>query len=65
MRMQASVISRFFFSCGIKNIVLGFMSTTKVSLTEQNIKKKESCVEDVNSGQQRESAGNFAKSCNA
>lgn len=40
------------------------MSTTKVSLTEQNT-KKESCVEDVNSGQQRESAGNFAKSCNA
>ena len=64
MRMQASVISRFFSSCGIKNIVLGFMSTTKVSLTEQNT-KKESCVEDVNSGQQRESAGNFAKSCNA
>lgn len=64
MRMQASVISRFFSSCGIKNIVLGFMSTTKVSLTEQNT-KKESCVEDVNSGQQRESAGNFAKSCHA
>ena len=41
------------------------MSTTKASLTEKNIKKKESCVEDVNSGQQRESAENFAKSCKA
>lgn len=28
-------------------------------------KKKESCVEDVNSGQQRESAENFAKNCKA